>query len=795
MLKNYINTALRHMRKHRLNTFINLLGLATGLACCLVVWLFVQQERSFDRFHENLDEIYWVDGHLGDRQMSSTPILMLPALVDEVPEVEHGTRLFTTSLVTARDQMVQSARAAFVDPAFFDMFSFPLMAGTADMEALQSVVLTAEQAALFFPNADPVGQSLTLFLNDTPYDFTVTGIAASLPATSSLQFDLVLPYQSTALLENASLEPTWDDFMITSFVQLAPHATPEALDATFSALIGTHMRPSLEDAGHEVSEVSFSLSALRTYRFSERSVSGLQAGTDPSYLYLLSVIAGLILLIACFNFTSLAIGQASSRLQEIGMRKTLGAHRGQLIRQFCVEALAFSTLALGAGLLLAQLLVPVFNNVAGTTLSLEQVPFGSLLLVSAALLLTTGLLAGSYPALVLARVPNIQALSGRLSMTRNPWMTRGLVVAQFGISIGLLAATVIMYQQQTFIQDYDLGYDTEQVVVIPTQVAGIRDARGDETLAHFRQVLGSQSGVRHLSGSSGSFARGGFGTRAELEDGTTHMIAHYRVDPDYLETLGITLAQGRNFSPDRAQDATGSVIVNETFARTFDTPVGTVLTEHYGQLSNLQIIGITDDYHFFDLRQSIIPAALHMNDMFSTRFMLVKIAPDRMPETLAALETAWQEIRPNVPFDYHFLDDDLDRQYRSETLWRRAINYASAIAVLLAALGLFGLTTLSTTRRTKEIGIRKILGASVPGLFYLIVREFVLLILVAAVLVTPIVYFFMDEWLSNFAYHVTLTPLPFVVAGVLAFAVALFTTSSQSFRIAQTNPVESLRYE
>jgi putative ABC transport system permease protein len=583
-------------------------------------------------------------------------------------------------------------------------------------------------------------------------------------------------------------------------IQTSGPGLGEALADKQGAFIEDHMGEAIRGGDNQVSDFGFTFHPLIGYHLADLgSGNALADSTAPNYVYVLSGIALLVLLLACFNFTNLSIGLASGRLREIGVRKVLGAGRRQLIRQFWVEAVMQSLLAFVLGLTSAELLLPVFNDLAGTALALDYRHEGAFLLALVALAGLVGILAGSYPALVLSDVQPVNVFQGKYRVGGRNALTRSLVVVQFGLSIALIAGTFAMRQQQAFMMERTLNFDAAQVVVIPTQVTPANEADGDRILDAFKDALASRPEVLRVSGSSSTFGRSSNVSIVNTEDGARHFVNLNRVDPDYLETLGFELAAGRDFSPAYGDEA--AVIVNEAFVEAFagefgiDDPVGHTLPQAFAGIESPEIVGVVRDYHYTHVRQPIGPMVWHTSPASGIRYVLVKIAPGDLPATLAVLRQTWAETRPDEPFDFFFMDEDIERQYQNEARWGQAIGYATAFAVLIACLGLFGLVTLATNRRTKEVGIRKVMGASPRGIVYLLSKEFAVLVLAANVIAVPLAFFAMSRWLDAFAYRIDLGAGPFVLAGVLAMVVALMTVGVQALRAAFADPVEALRYE
>jgi len=524
----------------------------------------------------------------------------------------------------------------------------------------------------------------------------------------------------------------------------------------------------------------------------DTEVSGEPPPSNPLYSFILGGIALVVLFIACINFMTLALGRSAGRAREIGVRKVVGAKRRQLMLQFWGESLMLSLLALAVGLALAGLFLPVFNQMSDKTLQFEVMGNLVALMALLGLVLITALLAGGYPALVLSSLRPVETLKNRLKLGGSNVLTRSLVVVQFGLSMFLLVSMLIMLSQLRYIQTKDLGFDKEQVVVIP-----IRELDGQRVLRLFQNELAARSEIAGITGINNAFGHG----RSEwgfMHLGEERHVHVYRAETNFLEVLGIELAAGRDFDPNRATDSTHAVIINAAMARDFGwtEPVGQVVTGLYpDDLSrDPTVIGVVSDFNFRSLHRPVEPMMLSLS-MAPINHLLARIRPGDMSAALAALRATWGEVAPDVPFTYKFLDDDIDRQYRAEERWSRIVGYGSFFAILVGCLGLFGLAALTVAGRTKEIGIRKVLGATVSNVTGLISKDFVWLVVVAVVLATPAAYIVMSRWLEDFAYRIEIGPGIFLSTGALVLLVAVLTVSYQAIKAALADPVQSLRYE
>lgn len=801
MWKNYLLVALRTLRRQKGYAFINVFGLAVGIAGCLLAGLFVRSELTFDRFHDHADRIVraWVHEDYGpDEQFTNTvtPLPLGPTLAAEVPEVEAFTRTLPFRVTVVRGAETANEDAFLVDPAFFDIFSFPLVAGSADPLARHdAVVLTETAARRHFGEDDPVGQSMTMRMDDAERTFTVAAVAADPPQTSSVQFDVLLPFSQSAGLVSEGQLQSWFNVHAETYALLHDGATPDEAEAALPPIIASVLGPDFDGT------YTVGLQPLLDIHLNPDLPAGIAPVSDPRYAVILGAIALLVLLIACINFTTLAVGRSVERTREVGVRKALGAHRGQLMGQFWGEATLMTGLALIAGFGLAAVALPTFNDIAGRTLSLR--PDASLGLGALGLIGIVALMAGSYPAVVLSRSRPAEVLRGRLGLGTQAGVQRGLVALQFALSIGLLASTLVIAQQLRYLQSTNLGYDADRVVALPDA----SDFRaGLEPLAPLLSALDQESAVRTSSASSFSF-----GDPAWAEAGFTDAADRYRtfrfsaVAPTFTETMQIALTDGVGFA-DEPTLAAQQVVINQAFAEAFDgVAVGQPLPDPFDAYT---VAGITEDFHFASLHSAVEPLLLVTNPrplfegLENVGFItspaldvLVRLGPGPLPEAMATLERVWAETMPDQPFEYVFLDDALDQQYRAEERLGRIVGIASGLAVLIACLGLFGLAALVAVQRRKEVGVRKVLGATVAQIVVLLSKDLATLVGLAFIVAAPLAYLLVGQWLDDFAYRIDLGLGVFALAGGLTLVVAILTVSVHAIRAATADPVDALRYE
>ena len=790
MLKNYFKIAYRNLVKHKAYSFINTAGLAIGIACCILILLYVKDELTYDAFHVQARSIYRItvlDKTPGEESFwGLTQPTFASVIQSEIPEVINTIRLFDDEAFVSRDGKILRERLLLVDAPFFEMFSFKLLRGD-PAKALRdphSVVLTPAMAEKYFGNADPMGRTISFRLGDSYRDLLVTGIAEQPPENSSIKFDFVLSFERLKDTRGEGFLTDWGNEAINTFVLLKEGVSGASIIPKLEQAVQKYIPP-------EITKKLHGLQPLTDLHLNTaiRGRNGLTPSSNPSNSYILSAIALFILAIACFNFMNLSIGQSTSRGKEVGMRKVLGAFRAQLARQFLGEALLYSALGLALGLVLAELFLPTFNALAGKQLSLNYrtgwTTFAGLL----GLMLVVGVAAGSYPALFLSRFQSVQVLRKSLRFGSPSLLSRTLIVLQFVLSIILIIGTVLVRAQVEYLQMKDLGFQKEQMVIIPT-----KSSEGTALYERFRNEVESHAGILGVTGSEYSLGgSGGTGISLAVIEEREIKTSRFGIDYNYLEVLGVQLVEGRNFSKRYTTDLEGGALVNETFVRQFGLkePIG----KRFQYNTPHTIIGVVKDFHFYSLRGQIQPLVLYLNGNNPVEIISVRIKPAEIPTTLEFLRNTWTKIAPHLPFEYSFLDEELDSRYRNEQRWASIVGYSSIFAIAIACFGLYGLTMLAAARRTKEIGIRKVLGASVSNLVHLLSQDFVKLVLLANVIAWPMAYFAMNRWLQNFAYRIDISWWGFTLAGGLALIIALLTVSSQAIKAALANPVEALRYE
>lgn len=796
MLKNHLKITFRNIKKHKAFSFINIAGLSIGLACSILILLWVQDELSYDRFHENADNIYRIVNYRGDYQNrgAGTPAPLAPALKSEIPEVVNFTRFAPIFKVVVRhnDNIFYEDRIVLADPAIFEMFSFPFIQGDARtaLSDPNNVVITEEMAKKYFGNVDPIGK--ILFFEDGE-GAKVTGIINNIPYNSHIQFDFLLPFQ--LVYDKRIMSTYWGDYNFNSFVQLSGSADIQVLSQRVTEVARTHNDPAVK-----YGKLNFSLQPLKDIHLdagtAKAGVEKMAPLGDRKYVYIFSVIAFFVLFIACINFMNLSTARFIRRAKEVGLRKVVGANRAQLIGQFFGESLLLTSIAGCIAVLLVELFLPSFNQLSGKYLSISHLDY-RFLLGFIVIVVTAGIIAGSYPALYLSSFKPAVVIRGILKTgPQSTLFRRILVLVQFSISIGLIIGTSIVYQQRQFIRDMDLGFAKENVILIP-----VRENIGTGYEIVKQQLLQNPN-ILGVTVKDWLQIRSQRNTTVAEWEGKlpSHRVAfsHVRVGYDYLDILNLKIIEGRNFSKDYPTDATEAFIVNKEAVRAMalESPVGTQFSLR-GKKG--KIIGVIENANFSTLHQKINPQVYHIidnvNQAFAYGAILIKVREANTTQAIMIIEDMWKDINPNSPFEYHFLDESIEQRYKSEKQISVVFNTFAFLAIFISCLGLFGLTAFEAERRTKEIGIRKVLGASIFSIVHMLSLEFAKWVLLANIVAWPVAYYFMLKWLQIFAYRINLDWWIFVLAGGLTLVIALLTVSYQAIRAATANPVESLRYE
>lgn len=806
MLKNYLKMTLRSLGRQKILAFINVIGLALGIMCTILIFLYVGNENSYDRFHKNADRLYRI--HITEAPTTrdpfsyvSTPNQLAGALEESFPEVERAVRIEKRRDLVRYIENSQTSLIHLTDPDFFQIFSFPLKTGDKArvLQNPDSVVLTESSAERFFGTEDPMGKRLEIKLGDSFEDFTVRGIAKNPPVNSSVQFEILIPLVNEKKFRSARAMSGWLSVVYETYVQLIRPMTAADMEPKLKAVVNLHYPE------RYASFVSLDLQPITDIHLNPDVPQGFEPTSNPLYSQVLIIIALLILVVACVNYMTLAVGRSAYRSREVGVRKVLGAQRSQVVWQFLGEAFLMSSLALLLGILFVKLFLPAFNAVINKDLILFLNVSTVLFLLG--VVVVTGALAGSYPAFIFSRQQPILTIRRMTSGVRTGQLMRFLVVGQFALSIALISSALIMQNQLKFLLNFNLGFDKQQVVVI-NNFSSQEDSW--QVLERFQNNLSLRREVMGVTGASSAFSRDWTTVGFNAQDGSYKSFYQLTVDYDFIPVMGINLKSGRNFSKEFGTDRSEAIIVNQALVDYFqwDDPLGKSFPGK--NFPPHQIIGVVQNFHFESLHENVAPLAMlidpgefyrGINDLDTSyspmmlNFIHVKLQGDDMRNSLKILESAWKEAVPGHPFLFSFLDQDVQQQYQDVERWGKIVGYSSVFTVLIACLGLFGLATLAVTQRTKEIGVRKVLGASTIRIAIMLTREFSLLVILANIVAWPLAFFAMRQWMFDFAYRAEIGIKFFVFAGVISLFTAVLTVGYQSIRAGLTDPAKTLRVE
>lgn len=792
MWRNYLKTALRNLERRKLYTVINVFGLAAGIASFILLTLYLQNEWTYDQFHTHANELYRIRLDYGERDQPVTHTAMNPSglgpVVKDFPEVKYMSRVYPeATTVKVGDKIMNEKKFIYADPAFFQMFSFPLLSGNTAtvLNGPNMVVLTATMARKYFGTTDVVGKTLTI---NNEKSYQVTGVSIDPPSNTHLKFDFVASYASMGKKDS------WNAPNYFTYVQLTDRATADALHKRLGNLIQEMMKGRTR-SGATLDFVPESVPAIHLHSIAGNSI---EPGGDIRYNYILTAVSILLLLIACINFMNLATARSADRSLEIGVRKALGAVRGQLFWQFIAESCLITFCAMGVGILLAAVLLPYFNNMTGGGLRFTN--GYTLYILLGAVFMGTTFLAGTYPALFLSGFRPVQVLKGRIMLAKGGNIRKTLVVFQFAASVFFIICTLVVGQQLYYIQHKKLGLDRAQVLVL----------RGDgftpDQLALFKSRLLQQTGIKEVSASYDSPVAVGGGYSISAFEGKpadySMNITAIPVEKDYLRTMGIRLVAGADLTNADIQDVlrkdsmqTNHFFLNETAVY----KLGIRPEEAVGKRLSLNgregsVKGVMKDFHFASMKDQIAPIIVFPEYNYFGQ-VLLKTSGGNNQQVVAAIENLWNQYQPGVPFEYHFMDEDFNQLYKAEFNTSNILRTFSTIVILVSCMGLLGLAAFTAEQRTREVGIRKVLGASAGSVVMLLSKDFIRLVLWALCIAAPLAWYTMHHWLEAFAYHATLSVWTFLLAGMLAIVIALLTVSIQSVKAALANPVKSLRSE
>lgn len=799
MFRNYLKISIRNITKHRIYSAINILGLTAGLACCLFILLWVQDELSYDRFNKKMDNLYRVILEYPQGSQTTFVSYAAPAasewLKNNIPEIVESARF---RIVTNRPQILVKygekqyfeERFGFGDAELFDLFTFPFLVGDPKtaLSNPNSIVLSEDMASKYFGQEDPIGKVLNV---ENQFDFIVTGIISNIPNNSHLQFDSLVPFANIE-----SFMPEFGKFLNRHnlhFFRTYLLVNENASIPELKEKVSNYMAIQFNNGDTTDYKWRHHLQPVKDIHLRTRGMKDHMKRGDIRYVYIFSFTGILVLLIACINFMSLSTARSCKRAKEVGMRKVVGAHRLNLVGQFFGEAIFSSLLALIMALIIVLASLPAFNSLTGKQIALgfsnNKLTFVGFLLIA----LVTGLLSGSYPAVYLSSIKPIKVLKGAVGLEKGKGLLRKtMVVTQFVIAIGLIVCTLIIYNQYNYMRNINLGFDKEHIVYIMLK------GNLKEKYQAVKNDLLQDSHIVNVAASSkiltnAILVSGDFGWEGKEEQEERLSFSFSSVGYDFIETFKMEMVQGRSFSKDTPKKPYEEIIINEATARfmNVESPIG-LGTSVFGNKGT--IIGVVKNYNFQSLHNEIRPLVLIIEPE-AFQFMNIRIHPDNIRDTIRHIEKVCRKFEPGFPFEYHFLDEAFEILYKSEEQMSRLFNCLAVFAIFIACLGLFGLSLFIAESRFKEIGIRKVLGASVPSLIELVSREFVMLVILANIIAWPVAYYAMNRWLQNFAFRASLSAGTFLMSGFLTFIISLITISYQSIKAATANPVESLRYE
>ncbi len=792
--------------KNKLYAFINALGLSIAIALSFLVFLYIQDEKSFDQWHVHKNEIFRLkDNVLSDEPTGESkyemsvylPALLAPTIKEELSEVVLASRFSSGKALIERNGIVFNESIKYVDPDFFKMFSLETTGGNPDryLQNDTDVIISQNIAEKYFPGEAPVNKDIKLTIFNEEKIFTVAGVFEDIPENTSLAFDILVNMTSRPYYENNM--KNWGSFSYPTFIQLQKGTNLKEFDNKLGLFYAKYFDIRLDrvkekyNLSKEEPAGFLSITNLKDIHW-EHEVSWGSA-TDPQYMYILGAIAILIMIIACINYVTLSLTSAATRKVEVGVRKVVGAERGHLINQFMMESQILALIALSFALVLVVTFLPYFNEFTSKDIAKDSVwqpgPIAFVLCIT----LVVGFLAGGYPSFVLSAFKPILALKNKTTSKLNAGFSRTLVVIQFSLSIFLVICSLVMFKQMKFITGKDLGYSGEQVIVVPTYTGWSED--GEKLVNRFRNHLATDPDIVEVSGTSVSFSNGWSRYGYDIE-GVEKEAYVYRIDPFYIDLLNIELVAGRNFDPVKETNIEG-LIVNEALVKDmqWENPLEEMLDWKEDSIG-VPIIGVVKDYHFLSLEHEIEPMILTTspdNGMLTT--MMIKFTPGDIPLKMAKVEAAWKELAGDKPFDYSFLDEDVAGQYKAYEKWSNIMGLSTVFAILIACLGLFGLAGINAVNKTKEIGIRKVLGAEVIQILYMLNKQYVVISLIAFLIAIPLSWYVMDTWLANFNNATSLGWSIFASAMVIELLLALITVSYHGLRAANEQPVKALKYE
>ncbi len=795
MFKNYLKIAVRNIFKNKIYSFINIAGLSIGLAGFILISILIKNELSYENFHKKENRIYRVveiqnQKGIGKLNVAVTMGPLSPALKDYFPEIESSARLKPVPSVFCKigSEGFYEDGLSFADQSVFNIFTIPFIKGNPKtaLETPNSLIISETIAQKYFNNDNPLGKTITISGVTESSDFIVTGVFKDYPKNSHIFFNMLGSYK---FIENSfSWLKSWETNSLATYILLKKGINYKEVENKFSRFLKDNVPKESQ------SDLQMYLQPLKDVHLYSTNITyqtySRNEGSAET-VYLFSIIAFFILLIACINFMNLATARSTKRIKEIGMRKVLGSSRRKLIYQFIGEAVFISLIAFVLSIFIVEITFPLFKNIFEDRIIFSYTGSAMFFLELIGITLFVGIISGSYPAVFLSNFQPAQSLKGNLpSKNKGSFLRKVLVILQFSIAVILMICTGIVANQMSFIRNKNLGFNKEHIIYLPIRSKDTRDKINliKTELRKNPQIIDAAagSGLAGASGSEGDVTVAGTNGQTKL------MMRYSYVDPDYINTMQMKIVEGRNFSPLHSTDSSASVIINEAAVKKFGwkNPIG----KQFENKPLLTVIGVVKDFNFFSLHSAIGPLMMSIQpDEFN--YLLIRIKPGNIPETINYIESTWKRIVPGRPFDYAFLDKHFDDIYKSDRQTGEMFGFFSFLAIFIACLGLFGLASYTVEQRTKEIGVRKVLGASVGSVIFLLSKDFLMLVLAAAIIAAPVSYYLMNNWLQDFAYKIQINWWMFAAAAAIALTIAIGTTIFHALKAATSNPIKSLRYE
>lgn len=800
MFKNYFKIAFRNLQRNKVYSFINIAGLSLGLACAMLIILYIKDEISYDRFQGNLNHIYRVvtegvnpDGSIGSKD-GNTGYFQGPRFTENVPGIKSFVRIQSGQNDIKKGTDVQSQELLLVDSNFFSVFSFPLLSGNPKtcLSDPHSVVLSEDAARKQFGTADVVGKIMMIKEDSEFVPYSVTAVTKRCPQNSSIKFDVLLPFKESAIDTRNS--ENWFNFFLNTFVVLNPNADVKTVEKKMQQFYEADSREAVKILTEKYGPMMDRKSVYFLQPFAAMHLSkdlppqnGLSDASNPMYSYILSGIALFILLIACINFVNLTVARSLKRAREIGIRKVVGGNRNQLIIQFLGESFALCFIAFIMALVIVQLVLPVFNDLSNKALALSYLFDAKLIAGYVILFILTTLLAGFYPALVLSGYSPVQTLYSRFNLSGKNYLQKSLVVLQFSLASFLIIATIIIYYQFNYLTTEKLGYDDSNLVMVN------KSALKHDEAKLLRNELIQDPDIIGVASKNG----GGWFTAAKINSDSTMNFSYETVDESFLPLMKIPVIEGRNFSAEYPSDSSHAVLVNESFVKKagWKDPIGQQVNFWYDNNKKYTVVGVVKDYHFQPLNEKIGPQLFTMKAGNDYGITYIKIKPNKATASLNYIQKTFKKLFPLSPYSYTFKDQENLKSYESEAKWKQIMLFGAILTIFISCIGLFGLSVLSAEKRTKEIGIRKVLGASVGSVVATLSKDFLKMVILAMLIAIPAAWLVASKWLEHYPYRISLNWWMFAAAGILVIFIALATVSFQAIKAAVANPVESLRNE